>query len=71
MFQPDGVELLLTTESEIEKYGLSIDSGNMTSSLTAWIEDERLYDHFFELEIYATAENEPDWYNITKVKINY
>ena len=43
----------------------------MTTTLTAWIEDETLYDHYFELFLYSTTLEEPEWYNITQVRINY
>ena len=71
MILSDGNAAELETEAEIQSYGISIKQGNMTSTLHVFSDDETLYDYKFELRIKSTVQEEPTWYNITQVKINY
>ena len=45
MILPDGSEVQLEDEAEINKYGFSIDQRNTTSTLRIFLDDETMYDH--------------------------
>ena len=75
VIDPDGNASILTTEEEMISYGLSFsyetEEDVETSKLTAQIDEESLYDYTFDLILHATVEQEPEWFNVTYVKINY
>ena len=52
-----------------EDYGISIDQA--ASTLVIDSDDDSLYDNNFEIEIRTTAEEEPDWFNTTLVKVSF
>ena len=68
MFLPNGTEEFLATEADVLRFGIKIEDGNQ---LNVWIDDETLYDSFFEVVIKSTLEEELDWYNTTQIKLNY
>ena len=45
MILPDGSEVQLEDEAAINKYGISIDQRNTTSTLRIFLDDETMYDH--------------------------
>ena len=71
MYRPDGSEVVLQTEVEMNSYGFSIMQANMTATLNVSSDDESLYDHNFVIVTKSYLAEEPTWFDYTNTKIEF
>ena len=72
VIKPDGSETLISSAEVLkDKYGIQINQGNMTSTLSIESSDTSLQDYRFALNIKSTLQEEQTWFNRTYIQINY